>query len=103
MNRWALTDTIKIKYTPIVEKFIDELETNNSEVDSELLEYDFSYTELVPYTLWKILENLGYKMYDQSKNGWEMDFVLTFKKEACKPILIRGCGITFELKLCECE
>ena len=103
MNRLILTDFVKEKYTPIVTEFIDKVESLNPEISTELLEIDFSDTELVPYTLWKILENLGYKMYDQSKNGWEMDFVLTFKKEACKPILIRGCGITFELKLCECE
>ena len=60
MNRWILTDSVKEKYTPIVTEFIDKVESSNQEISTELLEIDFSDTELRPYTLWKILESLGY-------------------------------------------
>lgn len=103
MNRWTLTDAVKEKYTPIVTEFIDKVESSNPKISTELLEIDFSDTELRPYTLWKILESLGYNDHYQDDNGWEMDFWLTFMKEECRPIQIKGCGMTFELILCEYE
>jgi hypothetical protein len=101
MNRWTLTDEVKEKYTPIILDFINQVETVDREAATELLEIDFSDTELRPYTLWQILENLGYDDHDQDDNGWEMDFWLTFRKEGFRPIQIKGCGMTFELILSE--
>lgn len=57
-------------------------------------------TELNPYTLWKLLEGLGYKKSEFDINGWEMDFSIEFTKEGFdKKLYIEGSGITFELKL----
>lgn len=101
MNRWTLTDEVKAKYTPIVEEFIKEVE--NSDPEADFLEKDFSDTELNPYTLWQLMESLGYKQGYLDTNGWEMDFWIPFTKENCKPLVVSGCGITFTLTLAETD
>ena len=97
MSRWELTEAVKEKYVPIVERYIKEIEEEEFPEDIEAL--DFSDTELNPYTLWKLLEGLGYKHDDTDQNGWEMDFWLSFKKDGHKTLTIKGTGITFSLKL----
>lgn len=96
MSRWELTDEIEQEFLPIVKGFIDEVE--GSEQDSEY-ELNLTDTELNPYTLWKLLEKLGYEKEDIDSNGWQMDFWITFEKEGHKTLEIDCTGITFELKL----
>lgn len=103
MNRWKLKDEIKLKYMPIVKKFIEGVEKVDIENSDELLKKDFSDTELNPYTLGIILENLGYERNNQDDNGWELDFWITYTKKGYRPIMINGCGMTFELQLSEVE
>jgi len=102
MNRWKLTEEVRNKYTPIVTKFIEELESI-PETSTELLEKDFSDTELNPSTLLELLEYLGYENQRQEDNGWELDFWIYVSKPNFKPICIQGCGMTFELRLSGAE
>lgn len=90
MNRWKLTDEVRLKYLPQIVEHIGKIEISENPYDCEL---DLTGTELNPYTLWKLLEELEYKHEDTDTNGWEMDFWLTFNKKGCKPIQVRGTGI----------
>lgn len=103
MNRWELTEEVKEKYTPIIREFIRKLESNNPKDEEKRLEMDLSGTELNPFTLEKLLENLGYEQTEQDNNGWQFDFWITMQKDECKDLSIKGTGITFELKLSEKE
>lgn len=96
MNKYQLTDEVKEKFTPTVKEFISKIEAQ--EFADEILE--LTDTELNAYTLWMLLEELGYEKDDIDTNGWEMDFWITMIKDGCKDICIEGTGITFELKLC---
>ncbi len=80
---------------------IDLIETYEEDKghDREILELDFSDTELSPYTLQKLIEELGYEDEDTETNGWQWDFWTTMKKKDHKDLCISGTGITFELKL----
>lgn len=100
MNRWNLNEKVKELYLPIIKEHIYKIENYNpEEEDLYEIELDLSDTPLNPYTLWKILEELGYEKIDQDENGWEMDFLIYFKKETCRGLIVRGCGMTFELIL----
>lgn len=99
MNRWKLTDELRKEYKPIVESFIDDVERNDP--DGELIERDFTDTKLNPSTLGYLIEELGYERVNQDDNGWELDFWIYYHKNGYKPIQIKGCGMTFELILCE--
>lgn len=101
MNRWTLTEEVKQKYLPEVQQFINELEVVVDPDDCDLLEKDFSGTELNPYTLCKLLEDLGYEVEDRNDNGWELDFWITMSKSDFKNIIVQGTGIIFELMLSE--
>ncbi|MUG45507.1 hypothetical protein [Paenibacillus woosongensis] len=100
-NRYTLTEKIREKYTPIVQEFIQKLEDSNPKDTDILLEVDFSDTELNPYTLGELLEELGYERGDQQENGWQLNFWIPYTKQGCKAIQVDGTGITFELKLME--
>lgn len=100
LNRYNLKETTKVRYLPVVKDFIENLEKWDGE---DYFEKDFSDTELNPYTLGMILEELGYERVNQDDNGWQMDFWITYEKEGYKSISLEGTGITFELKLSEIE
>lgn len=95
MNRYELTDEVREKFTPTVKEFIEKAQ--EKEFAGDLLE--LTGTELNPYTIWKLLEELGYEKNDFDTNGWELDFWITMVKSDFKDISIRGTGITFELNL----
>ena len=103
INRYKLSENVEQKYTPIVQKFIEELEAVDLENAKDLLEKDFSDLEINPYTLGTILEKLGYEEENRNDNGWQLDFWITYTKTNYRSIAISGCGITFELKLSEVE
>lgn len=103
MNRWTLTEETRKKYEPFVQDFINRVEAVDIETATELLEQDFSDTELNPATLTDILEGLEYEVDDRDDNGWELDFWITMTKDKCRQIRIEGCGMTFELKLTEAD
>lgn len=97
MERYKLTEEVKNEYTPIIKEFIDNLASDNEDVDDSL---NLSDTKLNPYTLGKILENeFEYQEDDISHNGWQMDFCIYYTKEGMPDLCIEGCGITFELIL----
>lgn len=98
LNRYKLTNEIKEKYLPIVDKFIDKVEASDDLADEEYT-IDFSDTELNPYRLIEIMKELGYKEGNLNENGWQWDFSVEFTKENSKSITVWGCGITFELNL----
>ena len=100
---FTITEEVWEEYSPIVLKFIRDLEagtvcTDNFDDEPQL---DLSNTKVNPYTLWKMLERLGYKKVKFRSNGWEFDFWIEFSKEECKPLLVWGTGITFNLWLTE--
>jgi hypothetical protein len=101
MSRWELTEEVRLKYTPVVEEFIKQVELSKYSDGENRLEKDFSDTELNPYTLVKLLETLGYEEIDQDSNGWQLDFWITMKKDRHKSLYVLGTGMTFELKLVE--
>lgn len=91
---------VKEKYLPIVKEHINKIENYQlEEMDRYDVELDLSDTELNPYTLGELLEELDYEKVDVDRNGWEMDFWIKYKKSGCLPIQVRGTGITFELFL----
>jgi hypothetical protein len=98
-NRWTLTDKAKEVYTPIIQEFIDLLE-RTEEGDDDNLFLDFSDKIIInPYTLWKLLEELGYETLDSDQNGWQMDYWIYFHKKGFKKLCIEGTAITHAFKL----
>jgi hypothetical protein len=100
-NRYILTDEVKEKFLPIVQDLINQVESYNGD-NKNSPEVDLSGTEINPYTLRKLLEDIGYKESedeDMETNGWQMDFWIYMYKPGYKPLTISGCGITFDLKL----
>jgi hypothetical protein len=106
------------EFSPTVSEFIARLEakksTNHGEQDQsgfgrfrseddDELQLDLSNTKVNPYTLWKMLERMGYQKTKFDSNGWEFDFWITFTKAGYKPLLVWGTGITFNLWLTEAE
>lgn len=90
------------EYFPVVTQFIADLETNTVREDGDdgpLL--DLTNTKMNPYTLGIMLQSMGYKKKDFQSNGWEFDFWIKYSKEGCKPLLVWGTGITFNLWLQE--
>ena len=96
MNRYELTNEIREEYLPIVQELIKQIEESDN---AEEICKDFSDTRLNPYTLEKLLEELGYENNEMDTNGWQMDFWIYFTKDGCKTLCLSGTGITFELKL----
>lgn len=100
MNRWTLTEKVREKFIPIVQRFIGQVELQQS---PDLLELDLSETELNPFTLVELLEGLGYKNVSQDTCGWQFDFWMRMEKEGYTTLRVDGTGIIFELKLIEHE
>jgi hypothetical protein len=99
-HRWLLTDEIRDKVRPQIEEYIKILHTIDlDDVKIDIPELDFSDTSINPYQLCKMLKELGWEQGTQEDNGWQMDFWIPFTKENEYPLLLSGCGITFELKL----
>lgn len=103
MNRWELSEDVKEKHTLVVQEFINQVELNKPQNDSDLLEINLSDTELNPFTLQKLLESLGYQETDHHNEGWQLEYRITMQKDGFKSLDINGSGITFELKLSEKE
>lgn len=106
-KKWKLTDELRNEYKPVVEEFINKLESRVIDYDSddeiEFLELDLSDTKLNPSTLEELLEELGYKKSDAWDNGWQWDFWATFTKSKCNNIRMSATGYTFTLSLSEIE
>ena len=49
--------------------------------------------DVVPYRVWKYLEELGWEQSGYDRNGWEMDFYISFKKEDEPKLQLRGSGM----------
>lgn len=108
MNRWQLTDEIKEKYRPIIQKFLDRMENLTTDeieqMDNEEFCLELSDTELRPYTLLELMKEFGYGNEEFDDNGWELDFWIDISKDGAYPstserLCIHGCGMTFELNL----
>lgn len=93
MSRYDIKEETKVKFLPLVKEFIWDIESDENR------NIDLSDTDLNPYTLMSILEELGYVKEDVDVNGWEMDFTIKMVLEGARDIKIYGCGITFELTL----
>jgi hypothetical protein len=95
MSRWEVSGQVREDFTPIVSAFIEKV--NKTENEDEL---DLSDTKLNPYTLKKLLEELGYiDDGNMDTNGWQLDYWIPMSKEGSRSLSINGTGITFELKL----
>lgn len=99
-NRYELSDEVKQKYTPIVQEFVNQLESVGSE-GSKNMKLDLSDTDLNPHTLQTLLESMGYTEEDRDTNGWQLDYWITMVKSGFKTLYIKGTAITFELLLVE--
>lgn len=96
---YKLTDELRAEFKPLIQKFINELEAIDPEENDESLKLELSNSNINPYQLWKILEEMGYQQTEHTNNGWQLDFWIEFYKPDCKSLMIEGCGITFALKL----
>lgn len=110
MNRYELTEEVRNTWKPIIKVFIEKLESLTEEdmkKENELtMCLELSGSTLNPYTLMKILKELGYTNESIDSNGWQMDFWIKMSKNnnihypsGCENLIINGCGITFELIL----
>lgn len=109
MNRWTLTEEVKEKYKPIIQEFLNKMESLTGEqiesMDNDEFCLELSDTELRPYTLLELMKEFGYGDENFDDNGWELDFWIDItKSEGSYPstserLCIHGCGMTFELNL----
>lgn len=110
MNRWNLTDEIKAKFKPILQEYFDKVENLTIEqveaMSNEELGLELSDTGINPSQLVDLLEEFGYKENDRDDNGWELDFWIDMRRKdgkcfdsTCENLVVRGCGMTFELKI----
>jgi len=95
INRYTLTKEVQEMYTPIIQEFINQVESN----PNEHVQIDLSDTKLNPSTLIELLEKFGYENTNQEDNGWQFDFWITMEKENNVNLSVEGTGITFELRL----
>lgn len=109
MNRWELTDEVKTKWISKIAEWLDKQRAMTvKEVESagdEVFTLSLCDTELNPYTLGKVLCELGYEKGDMSHNGWEMGFLQDYENydnecpAMCEKLCVHGCGMTFDLNL----
>ena len=109
-NRWLLTDDIREKIAPLVKQFLDKLDTLSEDEmwdmadEYDCVSIDLSDMRINPYQLRTLLEeDFGYTKHDLDTNGWELDFWLRMtnpEKTSKRKLLIQGCGMTAELRLC---
>ena len=102
MNRYILKNETKEKYIPIITEHIKKIEDNTEESFYDI-ELDLTDSELNPYTLCKLLEDLGYMKTEIDNNGWDMNYWIYFEKQNYSMLLIRGTGITGEFFLSGCD
>lgn len=105
INRWN-----KRKINPLLTEYFDKVENVTyeqiEEMTNEELGIDLSDKGINPHQLVCLLEEFGYEREDQDDNGWELDFGFTWKEQmasffdsGCENLVVRGCGMTFELKI----
>lgn len=108
MNRWKLTDEVKETFIPIIQNFLNKMESLTIDeidcMDNNEFCLDLSDTKLNPYTLLELMNDFGYSKGDFDSNGWELDFWIDISKDnfypsTCEKLCINGSGMTFELKL----
>lgn len=110
MNRWHLTDEIRDKIKPLLTEYFNKVENVTVEqvehMTNEELGISLSDKGINPAQLVELLEEFGYEETDRHDNGWELDFWIHMRREdrktfdsTCEKLIIRGCGMTFELKI----
>ena len=110
MNRWLLTDEIRNNIKPLLTEYFNKVENVTYEqiekMSNEELGIDLSDKGINPHQLILLLEEFGYKREDQDDNGWELDFWIYMRRiggeffdSGCEKLVVRGCGMTFELKI----
>ena len=103
MDGWDLTDELRRKFKPIVDDYINLLESD--EVDDVHEKYlKLTNQGISPMQLKELLEEFGYKeKYPIDSNGWQFDFWWYFtnqkRERYAKELCICGCGIAFDLIL----
>ena len=111
MSRWNVSKKIEEKFKPILKDYLNEIENltfdeiNKMNINDLIL--DLSDTGINPSQLVKLLNDLGYEETDRENSGWELNFWIYFQRKDgkifesnCEQLVIIGCGMTFELKLC---
>lgn len=110
MNRWHLTDKIREKFKPILQEYLNKVETVTVEqverMANEELGLDLSDTGINPSQLVDLFEEFGYEETSRDNNGWELDFWIHMRRNdgkcfdsTCEHLVVFGCGMTFELKI----
>ena len=103
MDGWDLTDELRNKFKPIVDDYINLLESD--EVDNIHEKYiKLTNQGINPIQMKELLEEMGYEEeYPIDSNGWQFDFWWDFtnpkREKYAKKLCICGCGITFDLML----
>lgn len=107
---WKLSEEVKNKNGPILEKFLNKLENMTTDevanAGAEEFTLDLTNSGLSPQTLILLLIlEFGYDKKEMTKSGWAFNFAIDMAKEkgtyesTCEKLKIHGCGMTFELKL----
>ena len=102
METWNLTDELRDKFKPIVENYVNLLESD--EVDDVNKKYlKLTNRGINPMQLKELLKELGYEDVGYDSNGLQHDFwqyMNNSKREKyAKDLCICGCGMTFDLVL----
>lgn len=110
MDKWNLNDEVRAKFKPILTEYLHKVETVTAEemehMENEELGLELTDTGISPWQLKELLEELGYEARNSDDNGWELDFWIYMRRidgktfeSSCEELTIRGCGMTFELRL----
>lgn len=110
MNRWNLTDEIRENIKPLLIEYFDKVENVTAEqvehMSNKKLGIDLSDKGINPSQLVDLLKEFGYEETDRADNGWQLDFWIYMKRtdgkffdSGCERLVIKGCGMTFELKI----
>lgn len=85
-----LTEEKKVEIKRRLDEYIRQ-----SHEDPDTLEEELNLDDLdvIPFMVWKYLEELGWKEIDCDHNSWEMDFYVEFKKEGEPKLQLRGSGM----------
>lgn len=97
-NRYYSTEEQKEKFIPIIQDFINRIESASEEEVYDI-ELDLTDQGINPSQIWDILNVLGYEDEYIDSNGWELDFWIKFEKEGFRTITMRGTGIIFKVLL----
>lgn len=85
-----LSEEKKVEIKRRLDEYLRQYHEDPDNLEEELKLDDL---DVVPYRVWKYLEELGWEQSGCDRNGWEMDFYISFKKEGEPKLQLRGSGM----------